>query len=282
MKLVNKLNNFLYKHLKGKGLGKFYFFDHLYKELTNRIRSDFAIVDDHLMFLDPMDSLDLSINHVYEEFETAITRALIKKGDSVVDVGANIGYYTLIYAKLSGEEGMIYAFEPDPNIFEILTKNVKLNGYQNVKLINKAVADKNDKLDFYLDHENRAANTIFKNKKFDEKIKVPTTTLDNYLKSLKVDLIKFDIQGAEFLAQKGMKNIIKNNKNIKIISEFWPWGISNCGGNAKNLLDVYRKSKFYIYELDENKKSLVQVTDEYLLKTYTIEKRNYTNLLLMR
>jgi FkbM family methyltransferase len=58
-----------------------------------------------------------------------------------VDVGAHVGYFTLLLAKQVGPSGEVVAFEPNPNIFEILKENVALNGYRNVILENKAVAD---------------------------------------------------------------------------------------------------------------------------------------------
>src|SRR5260370_21873445 len=84
----------------GYGIGNFYPFkvahDYLYKSL----KSDFAIVQGHKMFLDSEDTLDLSLNGIYEPFETELVNKEVNNGDVVLDIVANIGYFTLIFSKL--------------------------------------------------------------------------------------------------------------------------------------------------------------------------------------
>ena len=118
----------------GLGLGRFKLVRIFANRMTAPIKNDFAIVMGNKMFLDPQDSLLLSINGIYEEFETELVSKEISKNDVVVDIGANIGYYTLIFAKLVGENGKVFAFEPDPSNFALLKKNVELNGFRNVVL----------------------------------------------------------------------------------------------------------------------------------------------------
>jgi hypothetical protein len=65
----------------------------------------------------------------YEKYETALFKRLVKKGMVVVDIGANIGYYTLLAAHLVGDKGKVFAFEPDPNNYDLLCKNIEVNGY---------------------------------------------------------------------------------------------------------------------------------------------------------
>jgi FkbM family methyltransferase len=69
-------------------------------------------------------------------------KGIVKEGMVVVDIGANIGYYTLIAAKLVGKSGIVYVFEPMPSNYECLCKNIEVNGYTNVVLIQKAVSNK--------------------------------------------------------------------------------------------------------------------------------------------
>ena len=79
---------------------------------------------------------------MWEETETHWFVQSIRPGDVVVDLGANVGYYTILRGKLVGEIGRVYAFEPDPVGFEILRRNVRLNGLHNVVLEQKAVSSK--------------------------------------------------------------------------------------------------------------------------------------------
>ena len=111
------------------------------------------------MFLDSNDSLRLSINGTYSEYETDVMKKIVKKGDVDLDLGANIGYYTLIFAKIVGKNGKVFAFEPDLTNFTLLKKNVEINGYKNVVLINKAVSDKTGKLKLFLNERNHDERT---------------------------------------------------------------------------------------------------------------------------
>lgn len=130
--------------LIGYGIGRLYPIQYLLKQL----KSNFAVVQGHKMFLDSKDSLGLSLKGVHEEFETELVKRMIKRGDVVLDIGANIGYYTLIFAKIVGEDGKVFAFEPDPTNFALLKRNVEINGYKNILLVQKAVSNKSGKLNY--------------------------------------------------------------------------------------------------------------------------------------
>ena len=75
---------------------------------------------------------------------------------TVVDIGANYGSYTLIASKLVGNDGRVYAFEPEPGNYDILVKNIEMNGYTNVTPIRKAVSNKQGKVRLYVDKIVRA------------------------------------------------------------------------------------------------------------------------------
>jgi len=115
----------------------------------------------------------------------------------VVDIGANIGYYTLIFARLVGEQGRVFAFEPDPANFSLLAKNVAVNNYHNVELIQKAVSDQTGNARLYLSPKSTVDHRIYSsndNRKF---IDVEAVRLDDYFldNNGKIDFIKMDIQG---------------------------------------------------------------------------------------
>ncbi|MCG2725697.1 MAG: FkbM family methyltransferase [Elusimicrobia bacterium] len=141
-----------YKVFSGHGLSKFYPIRVIDGFISSHFKTDFAKVQGHKMFLDPEDNLALSTCGVYagESFMTEFVKKVIKKGDIVLDLGAHIGYYTLIFAKLVGNEGKVIAFEPSPNNFALLKKNIGINGYKNVILKQKAVSNKNENIKLYL------------------------------------------------------------------------------------------------------------------------------------
>jgi len=187
------------KILSGHGIGNFYPIKVIHSFVISYLKSNFAEVQGHKMFLDSKDSLCLSINGVYEPFETELVKKEIKKGDVVLDLGANIGYYTLIFGKLVGKRGKVFAFEPDPTNFSLLKKNVEMNGYKNVELVQKAVSNKTGKIKLYLCEDNKGDHRIYNSHDGRQSIEIEAIRLDDYFKNYNgaVDFIKMDIQGAE-------------------------------------------------------------------------------------
>ena len=139
------------KYCAKLGLGRSQKIVNIYEEMMSKIgssiRTEYVEIEGQKIFLDKEDSLMLSTkNDKYEQLEIDCFKQIIKRGDTVIDLGANIGLHTLLFAKLVGEFGHVFAFEPDTGKFEILSKNVKENKHENVTLVQKAVSEKNDKI----------------------------------------------------------------------------------------------------------------------------------------
>ncbi len=153
----------------------------------------------------------------YEKYETALLLSHINKNSVCVDVGANIGYYTLLMAKRVKK---VYAFEPDKKCFEILKKNVEENNLKNVVLINKAASDKEGEKFFEISKNNFGDNRIkspptpsLNKEGAINYIKINTCLLDDVLKNeQKISLIKIDTQGWEPQVVLGAKKIINRDK----------------------------------------------------------------------
>jgi len=197
----------------------------------------------------------------YEPFETELLKKLLKKNMTVVNIGANIGYYTLIAANYVGSDGKVYAFEPAPKNYKLLVRNIEENGYKNILPIQVAVSDKKGTLKFFLDKSNLGGHSLAK-QNINEKnsfVEVETNSLDNffekYNKDPKVDLIQMDAQGSEGLILDGAKKIIGNNK-LKIIMEFWPYGLNNVGTDALDLLKRLENYGFKIKLINETDKCI--------------------------
>jgi FkbM family methyltransferase len=260
-------------------LGRIHLIRAVSEFVTSRLKS-VARVQGHKMFLDPRDHLNLFFNGIYEPFETQIVKTEIRKGDIVLDIGANIGYYTLIFAKLVGPEGKVFGFEPDPANFALLKKNVVANHYHNVILVNKAVASKTGKIQLYLS-DDIGDHRIYDTGDGRKVIEIEAIRLDDYFNqgNARVDFIKMDIQGAEWEAIQGMSLLLQKNKNVKIITEFAPKLLRKSGVRPEDYLRLLINHDFKIYHADERMKTLESVNITEPLDKWMPINRGYTNLL---
>ncbi len=254
--------------------------------VTDLLKPSYLIIDGNILQVDKKDrviSQELIQTGKWEDFETKIFKNNINTGDVVLDIGAHIGYYTVIAAKIVGKEGRVYAFEPDPKNFSILQNNIALNGYKNVTLINKAVSDTEGLSNLFLNTKNTGDHRIYKSEKYNKGVKIETITLDNFFKSnTHIDLIKIDIQGAEVRALKGGQKIIKENENLKIITEFWPKGLKLCGNSAEEYTRFILKNNFKIFEINEQTKSIVLTNTKKLLESTGTREHDFKNLFCTR
>jgi len=273
------------KPFTGYGIGKLYPIKAFHKFIVSRITARFTVVDGNKMFLDPEDAMRLSITGIHEPLETAIVKKQIKKGDVVLDIGANIGYYTLIFSRLVGKMGRVYAFEPDPCSYALLKKNVEINECSNVVLLQKAVSNKSVKIKLYLCEYNSMDHRIYDshdNRKF---VEIDAIKLDDYFKNYhkKINFIKMDIQGSEGVAVQGMSYLLKKNKTVKIITEFWPTALKKAKTQPKDFLNSLSKQGFKFFDVNEQKMKIKPITVAEVLKTYDIENEEvFTNLLCIK
>lgn len=271
--------HFFEKH----GFKRFYLARIINRFIIFCLKSDSVDIHGHKMFLDSKDSLTLSIFGNYEPVITDLVGKEIKKDYVVLDIGANIGYYTLIFAKLVGENGKVFAFEPDPTNFTLLIKNMEINNYKNAVLVQKAASDKTGKARLYLCDNNKGDHRIYDSDDGRRSIPIESMRLDDYFEDYarKIDFIKIDTQGADELVIKGMPNLLRRFESLKIILEFWPLGVKKSGGNAKEFLQLLIGHGFKIYDLGSEKRTEPADIAE-LLKMYTCEKNNYTDLLCIK
>jgi FkbM family methyltransferase len=211
------------------------------------------------MYLDAKDSLDLFINKIYEPYETKLISNIISPGDVVLDIGANIGYYTVIFAKLVGQNGKVFAFEPEPTNFSLLQKNVSINGCSNVTVEQKAVSNRNERKKLYLNKENAGMHTIYKSQYADlDPVEIETISLDTYFNNYtgKIDFIKMDIEGSEYTALEGMKTILQRQNSIKLLVAFFPSAIREYGYEPEQYFDLLSSYGFRIYFINSQTKDL--------------------------
>ena len=149
---------------------------------------------------------------------------LVRPGDVVLDIGANIGYYALMESALVGDEGKVYAIEPSPANYKILQENIKLNGYENVESFNLAMGDYQGKAEMLISDHSNWSRLIPSNLRdhIDNVTMVEVSTVDKFLENrLCPTLVRMDVEGYEINIFRGMKDTLKNN-NLSIFIEFHP------------------------------------------------------------
>jgi FkbM family methyltransferase len=263
--------------------------------LYTNFKPRYVKIRDFTLYLNPKDRVlsDILIkNHIWESFETKIFLKTVKNGNVVLDIGANVGYYTLIASKKVGKKGKVYAFEPDEDNFRILEKNVQVNKCNNVVLVKKAVADKTGQINLYLNPVNTGDHRIYKSIEVREILRIQSVKLDDYFKGKEnsIDVIKMDIQGAEGKAIAGMEEIFKKNSRLEIITEFWPMGLYLSGIKPHKFLDRLEKYRYRFYMLSDKDKWLQEVSKRYLLAHYenaenkysVADESKYANLLCLK
>jgi FkbM family methyltransferase len=170
---------------------------------------------------------------VFEPEETLLFRELARRSQVILDIGANIGYFTLLAARYVPEGGRVVAVEPDRRNADLLSESVALNGYVNVDIERIAIGDASGSATIFRDRRNRGGTSLFASNIAEPlgSDVVPMTTVDQLVeeKSLeRVDLIKIDVQGAEGLVLEGARTTLER-WHPTVVFEYWPTGLSASG-----------------------------------------------------
>jgi FkbM family methyltransferase len=242
------------------------------------------------LYLDPKDQVitpTILVLGCWEKTETEWFLRAVKPGDTVVDAGAHVGYYTVIGSRLVGDTGKVYAFEPEPANFAMLQKNVRLNGLTNVVLEPKALSNRKGILKLFLADQNRGDHRIYQPEgEARPSVDVEAVRLDGYFKDQKrrIDVVKMDTQGAEGLILEGMMGLLEGRTDgPTIFMEFWPRGLQGMGTDAGALLKTLQSYEYTFYDINPKDRTglpLVEPAD--LLAAHPVESGSQTDLLMLR
>jgi FkbM family methyltransferase len=225
---------------------------------------------------------------VWEPEETKFVQQILRPGMVFVDVGAHIGYYTVIASGIVGSSGKVFAFEPDPGNFALLQRNVAENRCQNVVTGEKAIAASTGRLFLYRSAGNFGDHRTYKpigevverrgNRR--SAVAVEALSLDDYFAADRtaIDFLKMDIQGAEYHAFVGMRKTLQWSPDVVILTEFWPTGLTQAGVAPRIFLDEVRACGFNIYRLEQGQTKVASDAD-ILTRLFGDD---YTSLVLSR
>ncbi|MFQ5513649.1 MAG: FkbM family methyltransferase [Myxococcota bacterium] len=282
--LLRALYRTAYPALSGSGIHRFRVVRWLDRRLRQRLTAREIVVEGHRLTLDPEDSLRLSVMGCYQPGATALLKRRVRTGAIVVDVGAHIGYFTLLLARCVGPEGRVYAFEPDAESFALLERNVAANGYQNVVLEHAAVGSRSGRLRMFRSQDNAADHRTYDPGDPRRGAEVRSVSLDEYFRDREeeIALVKIDVQGFETVVLAGMKRLVEQKAISDLLIEFWPEGLSSAGSRPRDLLDALAGCGYRIWEIEEAGGELRPTSPEGLCQRYTPERCNFTDLYCSR
>lgn len=202
---------------------------------------------------------DLTYSYVLHEHEPQTQQSIkkfVKPGMTVVDIGANIGYLTILMAKIVGPAGKVYAVEPGRDNLACLHKNIELNGVTNVKVLSVAAGAERQSRNLYL----RKAGTLHSLHENDqavvETMPVQVSPLDELVQEKPIDFVKIDVEGGEIEVLKGMSKILQFNPALRLIVEWNPSALKRAGHEAEELPDLLQKAGFHVSVIDEDMNGL--------------------------
>lgn len=211
--------------------------------------------------------------------EVALFRTHIHLGMSVLDIGANQGIYSLLFAKLVGDQGKVFAFEPEPGLFESLTRNGKLNRADNLTCYQIALGDRPGKLTLQRSLLNSGDNRISVANWTSGGLDVDVLRLDDAAEFAPVDFVKIDVQGYEMHTFAGMERTLAKSPSVKIFFEFWPYGLRQAGTQPINLLRFLQDRGFRLYPAWGSFREELLDFEHFELTTTG---KRYTNLLAVK
>jgi FkbM family methyltransferase len=227
------------------------------RALTQKTDRLIGTVGSYRVELDMNDLIQRQIYFgLYDTGEVALVRRLLQPGDVFFDIGANVGFYSLIGAGAVGATGRVHAFEPMPRNADKLRGAIALNALTHIVVNQAAVGDAPGTLTLHFPDdkdENSGWATVVVDGKKPNQIDVPMITVDEYVEAQKiarVKLIKMDIEGAEPLALAGMRGLLARANAPDMLVEINPYLLTHAGKDSRAITDPLVSSGYTLYHSD--------------------------------
>jgi FkbM family methyltransferase len=203
---------------------------------------------------------------------------------TVVDVGAHLGYFTVLFATRVGKGGRVYAFEPDPTTFEFLERNTKR--FENVTCVNAAIVDSNATVTLYRSKKSSHNSLWVRNAgESNGSVSVRAARLDEALGDAGADFVKIDTEGCELEVLDSMQRLLERSPNITLLVELNPLRMNGRDRSPDDLLQKLLRLGFEIGFVNEKTGKLEAIENNLAnLRSYVDRHRdwNYFNILCTR
>jgi len=214
------------------------------KLAAHSVNSVVKVVGGAVMELDTADFLQREL-YILGDYEPLVRREIekrLKPGDTFLDIGANVGFYSLVAAKVVGSRGKVYAFEPAPKTRALLENNLRLNRAKNVTAIPVALSEGAGEGELFLDAKNNSgAASLRRSPNGGNAISVTLDTYDHFAAANalpKPALIKIDVEGAEVRVLKGMVDLLSRPGRPPVILEVSEWSLEAMGSSKDELFKL--------------------------------------------
>ncbi|MFQ5696581.1 MAG: FkbM family methyltransferase, partial [Terriglobia bacterium] len=215
-----------------------------------RIRTDAGFQ----LLLDPGDFLAklLVRDGVFEAPETDLVTRLVRPGDTCVDAGCHLGYYTCLLAGLIGSKGRLLAFDANPASCAATRRNLTLNGLEDVEVVQAALGDRNGSVTFHVATDDQTGLSSLGPIELCKKtITVPMVTLESFLKERRVRhlrLLKLDVEGAEELVLKGLGRFLARGRVDFILVECFDERLQLLGSSVDKVTRLLHQAGYLCWE----------------------------------
>jgi len=206
--------------------------------------------------------------------ERAWIRGFVRPGDAIVDVGANVGVYSVFFSGLVGPKGRVFSFEPDPQNFIRLTRTTA--SHRPVAAFESAVGSQTGSIRLFQSKGLNFDHHTYANPDDVQSVEVPITRLDDVeaLRGVEIALIKIDVQGFEPAVLIGAQELLARNPKAKLLLEYYPWGLRSSGSGPEAFIELLRAREYVVTTFTDE-------PDLLLTGVHKVHDRNwYRNLVL--
>ena len=194
------------------------------------------------------------LEKIHEPKILSLIKKNLPEGGVYIDIGTNIGGHALFAAKVVGERGLVYAFEPILHLYKQACESVGLNKFENIKLYNFGLGEKDYTSTIYINSRNEGNSSLVFTAQSDKKETVSVKVADSILKEITrpINFVKIDVEGFEYNVLLGMKETFIKNKPKNVLIEFSPFFYNEVDKNiSKNILDLMDSYGYTIFDVNE-------------------------------
>jgi FkbM family methyltransferase len=196
--------------------------------------------------------------YVFNEYEddAFFVQKFIKPGMTALDIGANVGFFTLMMARLAGDSGRVHAFEPSRTTLEKLRRNIEENAFQNITILEVALSDRVEERALHHD-EDPSQNRFGQVVSPAGEEKVACRPLDAELgPGATFDFVKIDVEGAELLVFRGAEKLLAANPHAPILCEFNDANARSLGFSIAELARFFLDRDYRLFHYDAKTSTL--------------------------